>query len=466
MEKFYMFFAIVSVFAMSVFGQKYELNDFRNFFGLCWNGTVQEVLTYATNMGYTHVMYMSGMEYNKLSNGLTFVLESPEYVTYKRIVDLRKTYSPEQIAEWERICAVVFPDKKFPQNMATGWWFDDNVFSLQLDFQQKAVHDITISRIIKRIEKITKVNPNFKFGGFAWDVPQPYGDFNDHKKGKYMNRQITLEFWTGKDATPERSGIKHDYPTYFAGYFEFCRSIMDAARKINPDAKFIVEPYYTYNHWVKFYESDFFKSKGKDAKFYTADFILCEGHTNDYLKDARVFKSEFVSPAIVGTSDPHCILEKALRNTTGATAVIGSWSTIYGRYGGYDISPLAKSLRDIPASVKLARLIPVWENLNNIPLKSRSFVEGVYSSPTAYMSADVYWAKQPAKNRLLAVFHNTKGEVNVPKEYKIVSVEFLDTLFTPCGRAKRGFVSIKDNKVKITDASLSCWAFAINVEKK
>ena len=120
---------------------------------------------------------------------------------------------------------------------------------------------------MERVEKIRKRNPKFKFGGFTWDVPQPHGDFNAFvEKSGHFNRQTTLAHWTGFDGTPERAGIKHDYPTYLEGYFEFFRSLMERTRAVNPNAKFIVEPYDIYGNWLKYFEGGFIKSKGADAK--------------------------------------------------------------------------------------------------------------------------------------------------------------------------------------------------------
>lgn len=57
----------------------YSLDDYRNFFGLCWISNPDEILRYARQMGYKHVYYQGGMEKNPLSKGMYFVMESPEY---------------------------------------------------------------------------------------------------------------------------------------------------------------------------------------------------------------------------------------------------------------------------------------------------------------------------------------------------------------------------------------------------
>ena len=41
---------------------KYELDDYRNFFGISWRGNAQDNVDYARQMGYTSLFYMPGME--------------------------------------------------------------------------------------------------------------------------------------------------------------------------------------------------------------------------------------------------------------------------------------------------------------------------------------------------------------------------------------------------------------------
>ena len=155
----------------------YSMDDYRNFFGLCWISSVDETLRYAKQMGYRHVYYKGGMEKHPLSKGMFFVMESPEYSVYRRTIDISKKYPPEVIREWETTCSLISLDKPFPQNMATGWFVPPHHFTATLDLQQeKVIEDIT-NKIIEKVKKIQMANLDFKFSGFAWDVPQPQGDF-------------------------------------------------------------------------------------------------------------------------------------------------------------------------------------------------------------------------------------------------------------------------------------------------
>ena len=265
-------------------------------------------------------------------------------------------------------------------------------------------------------------------------MPQPHGDFNAFvEKGGHFNRQTTLAHWTGFDGTPERAGIRHDYPTYFEGYFEFFRSLMERARAVNPNAKFIVEPYDIYGNWLKYFGGDFIKSKGADAKKYAADFIWSEGSSTAFATDKRVSAAGYTC-ADVGNSSPSIFSEPEMRNVAALAATCGSWTSFFGRYGGYNTAPRAVSIRDIPARIKLGKLVPVWENLNNTPLEMRKYENGIYKSPTAYMSPDVYWAVQPERGRIVFVFITERGEVEIPDGWEIESLHHLDGLFGENGK--------------------------------
>lgn len=462
-------FCFAAVFAASLFAaqeKKYDSSDFRNYCGLAWGTDARELLQYCKNVGHTNVMYKSGMENLPLASGMTFFIETPEYGAYRRTIDLRKKYSPSEIEHWESLCAVAFPDKPFPQNMATGWYFNRYEVSLQLDMQQKKVHEAIIGRILGQVAEIRKRNPAFKFGGFTWDVPQPHGDFNAFvEKGGHFNRQTTLAHWTGFDGTPERAGIRHDYPTYFEGYFEFFRSLMERARAVNPNAKFIVEPYDIYGNWLKYFGGDFIKSKGADAKKYAADFIWSEGSSTAFATDKRVSAAGYTC-ADVGNSSPSIFSEPEMRNVAALAATCGSWTSFFGRYGGYNTAPRAVSIRDIPARIKLGKLVPVWENLNNTPLEMRKYENGIYKSPTAYMSPDVYWAVQPERGRIVFVFITERGEVEIPDGWEIESLHHLDGLFGENGKVPKGILKVENGKIKPSAEYLANWAFSAKLKRK
>ena len=126
----------------------YKLDDFRNFFGLCWIGNGHDTLAYARQMGYRHVYFQWGMERDPLSDGMFFVLESPEYNVYPRVVNINKKYTPEEKKWFELNCSLIAPEKPFPQNMATGWFFPPDRFTATLDLQQERVIEEITNKVI------------------------------------------------------------------------------------------------------------------------------------------------------------------------------------------------------------------------------------------------------------------------------------------------------------------------------
>ena len=97
------FLSLEAVAAAQGGGGRYTLDDYRNYYG-SWAGTsARESLIFAKNMGYRYVLYIPGMENFKESDGLLFVLETPEYMTYSRTIDTKKKYSKKsknKITKW------------------------------------------------------------------------------------------------------------------------------------------------------------------------------------------------------------------------------------------------------------------------------------------------------------------------------------------------------------------------------
>ena len=429
----------------------YSMDDYRNFFGLCWISSVDETLRYAKQMGYRHVYYKGGMEKHPLSKGMFFVMESPEYSVYRRTIDISKKYPPEVIREWETTCSLISLDKPFPQNMATGWFVPPHHFTATLDLQQeKVIEDIT-NKIIEKVKKIQMANLDFKFSGFAWDVPQPQGDFwSEHKTKKMDNgAQVTLAYWTGKDASVKHPDVTHEYATYSEGHFEFYHRLFEKARKINPDAKWIVEPYSVYNDWMRYMDWDFMKSKGDKRAEYMPDLICSEGNGTEFVDDPKNFENGLLDKTRVASTTPNVFDDETLRKIAGAAASNGAWTGWFGRPGGTGNNPGYRTIRDIPARMKLNRAVAVWENLNGTPISKRKWDGENYSSPTAEMTPDVIWAIQPETKKLFFVFLSDKGQVKIPEGYRVKEIYHVDGLWqeikTP--PAKKNIVGVKRGKI-------------------
>lgn len=411
---------------------KYDRDDYRNFFGICWRGSPQENIDYARQMGYTSIFYRNGMEKCKNAAGMKFYLESPEYATYTRAVDVSKKYSPEEIRKFETFAALKDASKPFPENLATGWFMPPNGITIIPDFQQKKVIDRTVDKIIEHIRKIEKARPGFKFAGAAWDVPQAEGDFWTGKKGNPMSngRQVPISHWTGSGSASKHPDVTHDYPTHELGHYEFYRKLFERCRaEINPDSKFIVEPYRVYDGWVKDIEKLAAEKGPEEAKKYMADFVCEEGSSTQFVEDERNFKSGLYKKDQVSSSTPNFFDEASVRKISGVAAANGAWTHWFGRPGATGNMPDYKTIRDVPARIKLAKALPVWENINNTPLSERKWDGQVYVSPTAGMSEDAVYAVQPGTQKLFFVFNTPDGIVRVPQGYRVARIYFTDGLF-------------------------------------
>lgn len=411
----------------------YTPDDYRNFYGICWRGAPQDNIDYARQMGYTHVLYQWGMEKCRNIDGLKYYLESPEYGTYARSFDITKKYSPEQIREFETTCALKDASKPFPENLATGWFNPPNGATVILDFQQKRVIDRTIDRIMKLIDSMAQRAPGFKFAGIAWDVPQAEGDFWSEREGAPMNngRQVTIKYWTGSDSAAKHPDVVHDYPTHKLGHYEFYRRLFERCRsEKNPDAKFIVEPYGVYKGWIADIENDLLKTKGlEETKKYLPDLVCSEGGGTDFVEDPRNYESGLYKKNQVSSSTPTVYDELNARKIAAAAAVNGAWTHWYGRPGATGNMPDYKTIRDVPPRLKLAKAIPVWENINNTPLSERKWDGKTYSSPTAFMDKNGLGALQPQTEKFFFVFNSDKAKVPIPAGYDISAIYFTDGLF-------------------------------------
>jgi hypothetical protein len=416
--------------------------EFRNFYGIAWNGTPHENLAFAKQMGYDYVFYQKGMEKDSLSNGMHFYIETPEYSVYNRRMDTKAVYSPKVIRFAETHFALMNNSKPFPDNIARGWFMSDHTFTPQLDLQQQKVISWAIDSILKYVESIEAINPDFKFGGFAWDVPQPAGDFWDtiQKPG----RQITLEYWTGGDFGIKHPDVTHEYSTYSDGRIEFYKQLYQSTRSKFPGAKFMMEPYRIYDDWINVV------GHRADAKEVTPDLLAQEKFGTEFVDDKRIFDSGLIKSENVASTTPDRFSEADNRLFAAKAAVNGAWFSWYGRFGGTGDMPGFKSIREVPARLKLIRVLANWENLNQTPMKERSWDGTVYKSPNSFASPDVIAVKQPETGKLFVVFLSENGKVEIPKGKKVAAIYKTDDLFIENGDAT-GEILIQDNVLMIKE---------------
>ncbi len=436
----------------------YKLDDYRNYFGV-WCGGARDSLRYARNMGMRHVIYQSGMEKCPEAAGMKFYYVDPEYITYKRTIDFGKKYTQKDIDEWREVCAMKDASLPFPDCMATGWFWrfnsvkkksedpEYNVCSLIPNLQRQKVIDMIVAKIISRVSDLQKRNPNFKFAGFVWDVPQLEGDFwGFDKKGR--PRQVGMSFWRGVDSVSVPEGVKLDYPTYCEGRVAFYRQLRAAAKKVNPDVKLIMDPAVIYGHYVK----DFVRLGIKPGDPALADFVQLEFGTDDYLKDKKAWESGYLKVEnLANAVDYYCYNFEKEIHAVGAAAAVGAWSLWFG-----NPCPTLPSIRDVPARMKLSRSIATWENLNNTPIEKREWNldKKEYSSPTAYMSNKLLWAIHPETKKMFFCFTSADGELSIPEGMEIEEIFPLTSIFDEYRKPKvmKNF-KIKDGKLSLAENS-------------
>ena len=174
--------------------------------------------------------------------------------------------------------------------------------------------------------------------------------------------------------------------------------------------------------------------------------------------DERAFKNGLIDKSRTGSSTPNVWDEPQSRKRAAAAAVNGAWSTWFGRIGGTGNCPRYMYIRDVPARLKIAKLLPVWENLNGTPLSERKYENGVYSSPSAGMSDSAIWAKHPETGEVYFTFINMDGYVPVPQGFEIDEISALSGVFEKLegmapnetnkwGKKNPPLMEIKDGKI-------------------
>ncbi|MFZ4724762.1 MAG: hypothetical protein ACOYMD_04885 [Paludibacter sp.] len=425
--------------------------EYRNFYGICWDRNAHQNLVYARQMGYDYVFYQHGMEDDSLSNDLYFYLESPEFNVYPRYVYINKTYTEKEISEFLTNSALKDTTSKFPYNIATGW-FVHNGFSTQLDFQQKRIVEQTVDSILKYVNFLESKNPRFHFGGFAWDVPDLQGDFWNGEVNVKKGLPVGLAYFTGGDFSIRYGNTVHDYATHSDGTAEFYKLLFNKAREKYPHMKTIMEPYSPYDHWINKIR------KRADAKEIMPDIISQENKGTQFVDDERILASGLIDKEHLCSTPPALYTDSINRVHAAKAAINKAWFNWYGRFGGTGDMPSYKSIVDVPARLKLIRVLANWENVNKTPQEVRKWDGTVYQSPTAFVSPDVISIIQPKTGKLFFVLLKQDGAISLPKGKKIKAIYSTDGLFCEMKDANADF-SISKNSIKPinADALLKCY---------
>lgn len=414
-----------------------EVKDYKNFYGISWRGNPHENLVYARQMGYDYVFYQPGMEKDSLATGMRFYIESPEYFIYERIIDLNKKYSKAQISFYEKYCVLNENKKQFPDNIATGWVFTGTTFSAQLNYRDKKVRNWTIKSILKFVKDIESRNPGFKFGGYAWDVPQLSGDFWSGPLPK-RGKQVTYKFFQNEKNKANNG--------FYEGYVAFYKKLFADTRKAYPGSRYIIEPYKIMDDWMSEIE------KRPDAKDLMPDIICQEITGRDFIEDPAIFKSGLITRDRVFCTSSSIFSHQENLEMAALASVNGSFFSWFGRYGGSGDTPNYKRISEVPDRLKLIRVLTNWENSNNVALKDRKWVNGIYSSPCARATKNLIALKKPGADKIFIVFIDKDESYNVPDGYKIERISGTDGSF--CENGASSELVISKNNVFAKDAAL------------
>lgn len=389
--------------------KKMDENDYRFFYGICWDGDNASNLSFAKQMGYQYIFYRWNMEKEENATNMHFYLESPEYITYQRGID-RSLINNYDTTFYTRFAALKDASLPFPENMARGWFVTPESFVVVPDFQQQKVIDYMVDSILNYVQRIERPDKNFIFGGYAWDVPQLAGDFWDTIQvwdNKHLGSQITLAYWTGSDSGSRHPDVSHEYKTYSDGHAAFYKALYKKTREQYPNARFIMEPYRIYNNWINEI------ADRKDAKELMPDILLQEEAGTAFATKDSIYKVGLINRENVGVTAP-ITDETRNREIAALAAVNGSIFGWSGRFGNDSNGKRYKHIDQIPSWLQLIRSIPGWENKNGTPLSTRKWKNGIYSSPTAYISSEVIYAVQPETGRIFIVFSDIKGIAPFP----------------------------------------------------
>ncbi len=423
----------------------------RNIYGICWDGRPEDNLKYARRMGHTHVMYQKGMEDSLLSSNLYFLVESPEYQVYRdlgvdRSVLLKETYSQAQQAAYRKNFALKDAGAAFPNNLATGWPRGDS-FSVEPDWQQQAVIDTVTAKIMAFVRSKERPEKKFLFGGFAWDVPQLTGDFHAFVGNPPRRKQVTLAHWTGKDSAALGEGTTHEYSTYSDGKAAYMKTLKGMARNAFPGRQmtYMIEPWRIYEDWIAPIE------KRADRVQLMADaFITSEGPGKmalDFVDDLRNFQSGLLTKDRTGSTVPDDHDFAIIQQIVAKAAINGAWFGWFGRLDarGKSATPMVH-IYEIPHWEQLARAMANWDNLNGVPLHSRTWDGKAYTSPNSGMDKNVIYSRQPQTQQLFAVFLNSSGHIPLQPGEKVLSIKRVDNFFCESEDGSRD-LTISANKI-------------------
>ena len=431
-------------------------NGWKNFFAVAWHNAPQDHIKYAKQMGYDYIginnlAAPSGYSWITERAGLKFYLVNPywnkQYLFqgYNSTLPLTRSYTTAEKDFYEKYM-VWKSSEAFPNNLATGW-FDgagDRPYAM-LDYQQQAVIDYAVEKIILAAKSFEDTSIGFTFAGVMFDVPRLKGDFHIWKDG--ANSWVNISYWTGSDSSLLHSGITHEYATYQDGLAAFYKQLKTRMKQAFPNSKLIHEPARLYrddwdDEWIK-------QIKDRaDKNELTPDMLFQEFGGTEFVDDARNFNSGInITKDMVGSTQPlNNSSEYGNRLIAAKAGINGAWYNWFGRMGKLGIDK--DTIENVAPRLKLIRVLPNWDNLSNVPLSSRSWDASIYQSPRSYADANVIYSRHWKTGKLFAVFNTHNGVIKLNSGETVQSIFRVDSYFKETTDGS-GDITISGNEIRL-----------------
>lgn len=455
-------------------------DSWKNSFTVIWSGSgvhIDDKIKFAKQVGYDYIA-LRGASFNATryknntqKNGLKFYIINPLElqmmipVVTTTDLDTTKTYTQEQ-KNFYNNNFVWKSSEQFPNNFATGWFTNSaQSFRVIWDIQRQSVIDYLIPQIVQIIKSYEDKTIDFTFGGWMVDEPLLSGDFNCWDGTK--NIKVTLAYWngstrgdcsysssswTGSESGLQHDGIVYDYATFSEATAAFYKQLNTALKQEWPDFKSIAEPGFLYKENASAIAHDWLNGikNRSDKNEIVFDFLDQEFYGTEFVDDNNIFNSGMnITKDVVGSSQVFKVEENLNRLYATKAAINGSWYNWFGVWGNRGTSPNFLTLQDVYPRLKMIRLIPSWDNLNNISLANRSWnnssTDSIYNSYDAsnrqqsYLDGNVMYSRHWKNGKLFAVFNNTNGVIKLKPGEIISSIQCIDGLFVESGDCSSDF---------------------------
>ena len=417
-----------------------EEKAYQNIYGTVWNDKPSEDINYARQMGYDSIAINPSSEVKDYHNnpnctGLKYYLIDPHWYPqilsgYSRTIDITKPVS-EEAKEFYNQRMVWKSYDPFPYNLATGYHpaGSSEQFYVMWDFQQQAVIDEVVEKVISLAKSYEDTGLPFTFGGYIIDEPKLAGEF--YRLDETGNNiSVGLSYWTGADLGLVHDAITHEYATYSEGMAAFYKELRSRLFQEFANPKWIVQPTLLYSEadndeWI-------YQIKVRaDKDELTPDMLSQKSPQNtNYVDDANNFNAGIdITKDKVGCSQASETDEYRNRLFAAKTGINGAWYNWFGRFGDTGGMPDFKSITNVYPRLKLIRCLPNWDNLNNVPLSERSWDGSVYQSTKSYAGSDVMYSYHPKTGKLFAVFLTLSGAITLNTGETATSVQRTDGYF-------------------------------------